>query len=614
MITTQLPDGTAVHHQHDQAGRLTYNKYTDGSWEAWEYDKAGRLTKAYNRDSVTEFVRNALGQVIKETQDGRTVEHKYDERSRLSNIVSALGGSITYGYDIKGTVNHISAGMSGQRKPWEANIAYDRFGRETSRIMSGCVENTMQYDNVGRPAHQRVRHNGRTLLDKSYLWGDNLRLLQTLDTINRRSVRYDYDTFGSLSGAVYGDGSRQWRNPDAMGNVYDSPDRTDRSYGRGGQLREDKKWRYYYDSHGNLVLKTMRRMEPSRDAEAQDAFLQWQSGDYAYTWQGNGMLRSVTRPDGKTVTFRYDALGRRIEKVFDGRVYRYLWDGDVILHEWDYAEADRPNTVVTEAGEVTLDRPEPVENLITWVYDSDSYVPTAKIVGDRHYSIISDYIGRPVQAYDDNGNIVWQADYDIYGNVRNLNGSRQFIPFRLLGQYEDEEIGLYYNRFRYYDPRIGNYISQDPIRLAGNNPTLYAFVTDPNLWVDVFGLEIIPNKAAGLKREGIGKEWIQKKHPNATIYSERYIRDVNGKSVKDSNSSRRRLDFVAVEDGKVVGIYEVTSPTANKTSQVLKEAEIRANGGDYIKEPGRKGKLYDISDVETKRLDVDLNTLEVTCH
>ena len=182
----------------------------------------------------------------------------------------------------------------------------------------------MHYDKIGRPAHQRVHHNGQTLYDKSYTWGDNLRLLRTFDTINGRSVRYDYDTFGSLSGAVYGDGSRQWRNPDLMGNVYDSPDRTDRSYGRGGQLREDKKWRYYYDSHGNLVLKTMRRMEPSRNAEARDEFLQWQSGDYAYTWQGNGMLRSVTRPDGKTVTFKYDALGRRIEKVFDGRVYRYL--------------------------------------------------------------------------------------------------------------------------------------------------------------------------------------------------------------------------------------------------------------------------------------------------
>lgn len=102
---------------------------------------------------MTEFVRNALGQVIKETQDGRTVEHKYDERSQLSNIVSALEGNITYGYDMKGTVNHISAGMSRKRKPWEANIAYDRFGRETSRMMPGCVENTMHYDSIGRPAH-----------------------------------------------------------------------------------------------------------------------------------------------------------------------------------------------------------------------------------------------------------------------------------------------------------------------------------------------------------------------------------------------------------------------------------------------------------------------------
>ena len=576
MITTQLPDGTAVHHQHDQAGRLTYNKYTDGSWEAWEYDKAGRLTKAYNRDSVTEFVRNALGQVIKETQDGRTVEHKYDDRSRLSNIVSALGGSITYGYDIKGTVNHISAGMSGKKKPWEADIAYDRFGRETSRMMPGCVENTMHYDSIGRPAHQRVRHNGRTLLDKSYTWGDNLRLLRTFDTINGGSVRYDYDAFGSLSGAVFGDGSRQWRNPDAMGNVYDSPDRTDRSYGRGGQLREDRKWRYYYDSHGNLVLKTMRSSGPSRNAEARDEFLAWQSGDYAYTWQGNGMLRSVTRPDGKTVTFRYDALGRRIEKVFDGRVYRYLWDGDVILHEWDYAESDRPNTVVTETGEVTLDRPEPVENLITWVYDSDSYVPTAKIVGDKHYSIISDYIGRPVQAYDDS--IVWQADYDIYGNVRNLHGSRQFIPFRQLGQYEDEETGLYYNRFRYYDPKIGNYISQDPIRLAGNNPTLYGYVEDCNKLFDLFGLDCKANKKQGTLAED--KIYNDLLHNSDVIVLGRQV------YIKTPGIGRGRYSDVLIQSkktGKIINVEIKSGGAVRSTSQIKKDILINSGGGVFGK-------------------------------
>ena len=85
----------------------------------------------------------------------------------------------------------------------------------------------MHYDNIGRPAHQRVCHNGQTLYDKSYTWGD-LRLLRTFDTINGGSVRYDYDIFGSLSGAMYGDGSSQWHNIDLMGNVYDSP----RPYGQ----------------------------------------------------------------------------------------------------------------------------------------------------------------------------------------------------------------------------------------------------------------------------------------------------------------------------------------------------------------------------------------------
>ena len=67
------------------------------------------------------------------------------------------------------------------------------------------------------------------------------------------------------------------------------------------------------------------------------------------------------------------------------------------------------------------------------------------------------------------------------------------MPFRQLGQYEDSETpDLYYNRFRFYDCETGLYLSQDPIRLNGNNPTLYAYVGDSNIKVDIFGLlEII---------------------------------------------------------------------------------------------------------------------------
>jgi RHS repeat-associated protein len=62
--------------------------------------------------------------------------------------------------------------------------------------------------------------------------------------------------------------------------------------------------------------------------------------------------------------------------------------------------------------------------------------------------------------------------------------------FRWPGQYEDEETGLYYNRFRYYDPDAGQYVSQDPIGLAGGT-AVYAYVIDSNAWIDVFGLSTV---------------------------------------------------------------------------------------------------------------------------
>ncbi|MFB9056656.1 ribonuclease domain-containing protein [Mariniflexile ostreae] len=45
-----------------------------------------------------------------------------------------------------------------------------------------------------------------------------------------------------------------------------------------------------------------------------------------------------------------------------------------------------------------------------------------------------------------------------------------------------------YNRFRYYDPEDGRYISQDPIGLRSGEFGFYNYVGDTNGWIDVFGL------------------------------------------------------------------------------------------------------------------------------
>ena len=140
-----------------------------------------------------------------------------------------------------------------------------------------------------------------------------------------------------------------------------------------------------------------------------------------------------------------------------------------------------------ELGRIRYDRQEPYTNLITWVYDGGSYTPVAKLTEEGCYTIVQDYLGTPIQALGSKGNVVWDCILDIYGDVLELRGERNFIPFRFQGQYEDGETGLYYNRYRYYDPSTGNYISQDPISIAGGL-NVYAYVHDSNSWIDPLGL------------------------------------------------------------------------------------------------------------------------------
>lgn len=196
-------------------------------------------------------------------------------------------------------------------------------------------------------------------------------------------------------------------------------------------------------------------------------------------------MYGIILPDNGEVSFKYDSLGRRIEKkavtgeeeTKETKTTRFVWDGNTPIHEWVETKTESENENANK-----------LENLVTWVFN-DGFVPNAKITNEGNYSIISDYLGTPVEAYDTNGNKVWGAELDIYGRVKTTEGNPDFIPFRYQGQYHDTETDLYYNRFRYYSPSDGIYTQQDPIGLAGGNPTLYAYVHNPHAWIDPFGLQ-----------------------------------------------------------------------------------------------------------------------------
>ena len=112
----------------------------------------------------------------------------------------------------------------------------------------------------------------------------------------------------------------------------------------------------------------------------------------------------------------------------------------------------------------------------------------------------------------------------------------KLTSFCFAGQHQGAETGLYDNRFRYYDPDSGNYLSQDPIGLAGGNPTIYGYVKDVNTWVDVLGLEC--KKASNLPLIEPGtKAWKQavKDIKNSVGHSNNY-------RVKNQKIAKQLLD------------------------------------------------------------------------
>ena len=106
------------------------------------------------------------------------------------------------------------------------------------------------------------------------------------------------------------------------------------------------------------------------------------------------------------------------------------------------------------------------------------------------YALVADLAGAPQELIDpDDGSVAGWVTQSLYGR-RCWRGVDS--PLLFIGQYEDQESGWVYNRFRFYDPWSGVYGSQDPLGVTPNPATPYGYVGNPVLWVDPDALKACP--------------------------------------------------------------------------------------------------------------------------
>ncbi|MFP1774401.1 DNA/RNA non-specific endonuclease, partial [Lonsdalea quercina] len=193
-----------------------------------------------------------------------------------------------------------------------------------------------------------------------------------------------------------------------------------------------------------------------------------------YRWDSRNQLRAVDTPTGETWYYRYDPFGRRVSKrcAERGESVRYLWDGDQIAEVRHYHQGQQTSRRhwVHNGWELVVQQRHTVAG--GWETDFVSSAPN----------------GAPQALYDSEGELRWQAPKATLWGQRTVAETESADPgLAFAGQLRDSESGLCYNRFRYYDPAGGGYISPDPIGVLGGESN-YAYVQNPICWIDPFGL------------------------------------------------------------------------------------------------------------------------------
>jgi RHS repeat-associated protein len=191
----------------------------------------------------------------------------------------------------------------------------------------------------------------------------------------------------------------------------------------------------------------------------------------------------------RQVDYTYDALDRRIAKRINANgaaaggvsTERYIYDGEHIALVFD--------------GNNTLKQ--------RYLYGPAIDQVLAEDTGTQTRWMLADHQGSIRQIVDNTGSLLNQITYDSYGNITHQTNPSVTFRFGYTGREWDGETGQYYYRARYYDARVGRFLSTDPIGFAAGDANLYRYVgnsptnaTDPSgeiAWVPIIlGGVIIP--------------------------------------------------------------------------------------------------------------------------
>jgi RHS repeat-associated protein len=275
-------------------------------------------------------------------------------------------------------------------------------------------------------------------------------ITQMIDNVGTHN--YSYDTLDRLTSATHPNQPNESYTYDDVGNRTASHQLSSYSYQSFNRLVAANGTSFSFDTNGNQTSKSDT------------------SSTWTYVWDYENRLRQASLAGGVTVTYFYDALGRRVQRTSStSGTERFGFDGADVVRDLDSA-----NAIVIEY----LNGPG-IDNKLR-------QTPS----GTAAY-FLTDHLGTTRNLADSTGSITSSLQYDSFGN--SVSGPAP-TRFTYTGRESNADTGLMHYRARWYDPQQGRFTTEDPINLKGGI-NLYNYVgNEPVNNTDPLGLErLSPN-------------------------------------------------------------------------------------------------------------------------
>ncbi len=509
LITRADANSKTTAYQYDVLNRLYRINYPDAAFVNYSFDSVGNIIQMQDSTGITSYLYDKLNRLkIPSYPDGTTIVYTYDLNGNRIMLDISLFGKIFYDYD---SLNRLATITAPDGKTTQ--FSYDNLSRRTQTTYPNGAITTYTYDNSSRLTQ---------LINKDASLQDISRFTYAYDNASRRtmvnllngSVNYTYDKLNQLtleSGTIDAQSFSLANTYDMLGNrltlnednkttnyTYNSLNQLTQSSGSTQKLIQVKGTvsdaspvtvkvnginaiislgqftannvplnsglnaikaeatdsagninshqinvtynptnptiTYTYDKNGNLI---QRKVNTTTET---------------FTYDYENRLKTYSSPT-QTATYTYNGLGKRVSKTVNGTTTQYYYDGNEVISE------------KTASSSIYYIHSNRIDELI-----SDS----------RGYSYHYDGLGSLVNLTDASGVKVASYNYKAFGDMRSQSGAVS-NAWLFTGRQFDSESGLYFNRNRFYDARIGRFITQDPSLRFGARPVIpYLLLTHLN--------------------------------------------------------------------------------------------------------------------------------------